>query len=65
MSTTRQNGGPQTPTENLLQLHDARVGPDVVDRVGGLGLVNVLIFKDIIKGQILLGGCHGGQSDRQ
>lgn len=51
----------QQLTQNLLQLHDARVGSDVVDRVGGLGLVDVLLLEDIVEGKWLLRGCHDGQ----
>ena len=39
-------------TEDLIQLHDARVGADVAH---GLGLAGViLLFEDIVEGQGLL-----------
>jgi hypothetical protein len=48
-------------TQNLLQLHDARVGSDVVDRVGGLGLIDIFLVKDIVEGKRLLRDSHDGQ----
>jgi hypothetical protein len=39
--------------ENLLQLHDAGVGTDVVDGRGLLGL-DIVVVKDIVEGKRLL-----------
>lgn len=44
-------------TENLFELHDARVGADVVDRPG---LVDILVFEHIVVAQGLLRGLHLG-----
>lgn len=55
--TTMRQTAASRLTENLLQLHDARVGPDVVDALGLLGL-DVIIFKDIGERQGLLGRGH-------
>jgi hypothetical protein len=33
----------------------------VVDRVGGLGLIDLFFVKDIVKGKRLLRDCHDGQ----
>ena len=41
-------------TQNLLQLHDAGVGANVVDGVGLLGLFDVLVLEDIVERQGLL-----------
>ncbi len=40
-------------TENLLELHDARVGADVLDSLLLLGLL-VGIVKDVVEGEGLL-----------
>jgi hypothetical protein len=42
--------------KNLLHMHDARVGADVVDRVGLLGLIDIILLKDIVESERLLGG---------
>jgi hypothetical protein len=46
--------------ENLLELHDARVGADVVHRLSLLGLGDVIVIvKDVVEGQRLLNSRHG------
>lgn len=39
-------------------MHDARVGADVVDRVGLLRLIDIIILEDIVEGERLLRGGH-------
>jgi hypothetical protein len=41
-------------TQDLLHLHDARVGANVVDGLSLLGLVDVLVVEDIVECQRLL-----------
>lgn len=45
----------QLLTKNLLHMHDARVGTDVVDRVGLLGLIDIFLLEDIVECEWLLG----------
>lgn len=42
-------------TKNLLHMHDARVGTDVVDRVGLLRLLDIFLLEDIVECEGLLG----------
>lgn len=59
---------PQTSrlTKDLLKIHDARIGTDVVDGLRLLGLINIILVEDIVEGQRLLrvrdwSACHDGQ----
>lgn len=40
-------------------MHDARVGTDVVDRVGLLGLIDIPLLENIVKGEGLLRNSDG------
>lgn len=51
-------------TQNLLHLHDARIGSNVMNRVGGLWPVNIVVVEDIVEGERLLRSCHGMQRQR-
>jgi hypothetical protein len=47
-------------------MHNAGVGADVVDGLRLLGLIDIVVFEDIVEGQRLLrvrdwSACHGGQ----
>lgn len=53
-------------TKDLLQIHDAGIGSDVVDGLRLLGLINIIFLEDIGEGQRLLrvrnwDACHDGQ----
>lgn len=50
-------------TKNLLHMHDARVGTDVVDRVGLLGLIDIFLLEDIVECEWLLGSSGSSGSD--
>lgn len=59
---------PQTSrlTKDLLKMHDAGIGADVVDGLRLLGLIDILLVEDIVEGQRLLrvrdwSACHDGQ----
>lgn len=59
---------PQTSqlTKDLLQMHNAGIGADVVDGLRLLGLIDVVVVEDIVEGQRLLrvrdwSACHDGQ----
>lgn len=59
---------PQTPrlTKDLLEIHDAGIGTDVVDGLRLLGLLDIILVEDISEGQRLLrvrgwSACHDGQ----
>lgn len=53
-------------TKDLLEIHDAGIGTDVVDGLRLLGLFDIIFVEDIIEGQRLLrvgdwSACHDGQ----
>lgn len=53
-------------TKDLLKMHNAGIGADVVDGLRLLGLIDIVVVEDIVERQRLLrvrdwSACHGGQ----